>query len=107
MIVFLFSRSFFSEDIQISGQATPATVPATTASDLHLQNSPGVIDGKININTATAEELSALPGIGSVLANRIVDYRETNGLFKNADELLNVPGIGEKKLEGIRKYIVI
>lgn len=59
----------------------------------------------ININTATADELSAfLPGIGDVKAQRIVAYRETAGGFDSVDELLNVKGIGEKTLENIRPY---
>jgi competence ComEA-like helix-hairpin-helix protein len=55
-------------------------------------------DGKININTATVEELTSLKGIGESLAQRIIDYREKSGPFENADDLLNVKGIGPKIL---------
>lgn len=61
----------------------------------------------VDINRATKEELTALPGIGDVLAQRILDYRRNNGKFQSAEELLNVEGIGKKKLEEILKYIVI
>ncbi len=59
----------------------------------------------VNINTATAEELAAaLPGIGDVKAQSIVEYREAAGGFDSVDELINVSGIGEKTLESIRPY---
>lgn len=62
---------------------------------------------KININTATAEELTALPGIGQAKAEAIVKYREANGPFKTVDELGNVKGIGNKILENIKNEISV
>jgi len=59
----------------------------------------------VNINTATAEELERLPGIGSTYARRIVEYRIENGLFSSADELLNIKGIGEKRLLKLKPFI--
>ena len=61
----------------------------------------------ININTATAQELEALPGIGAGYAQRIVDYREANGPFTSPGQLLNISGIGEKRLAAIWDYITI
>ncbi len=58
------------------------------------------IENKININHASAEELLALNGIGEVIAGRIVEFRANNGLFTKPEDLLNVSGIGPKKLEG-------
>jgi competence protein ComEA len=52
--------------------------------------------GKVNLNTATVEQLASLPGVGASLASRIVEYRTKSGGFKNANELMNVKGIGEK-----------
>ncbi len=65
------------------------------------------IDGRLNINAATVEELTALPGIGETLAQRIVHYREQHGDFTTVDGLRNVSGIGEKRLEAIREYITV
>ena len=62
---------------------------------------------KININTASADELTALPGIGKAYAERIVEYREKNGPFKKLEDLLNVRGVGEKTFERIRDRITI
>jgi len=61
----------------------------------------------IEINSATTTELARLPQIGPVLANRIVEYRNTYGTFKDIDELIKVKGIGEKKLNLIRAYLYI
>ncbi|MBN2394840.1 MAG: helix-hairpin-helix domain-containing protein [Candidatus Atribacteria bacterium] len=61
----------------------------------------------ININTAPAVQLENLPGIGTVLANQIVEYRERNGMFRSIEEVMNVPGIGEKKFESIREHISV
>ncbi len=63
--------------------------------------------GIVNINTATASELTALNGIGEKLAERIVEYRTENGSFELAEDILKVPGIGEKKFAAIREYIEI
>jgi competence protein ComEA len=61
--------------------------------------------GKVAINRATAKQLESLPGIGPALAERIVEYRQAHGPFKSVDELLNVRGIGKKKLEALRPYV--
>jgi len=61
----------------------------------------------LDINTATAEQLQQLPGIGEKIADRIVKYRKENGPFSKAEGLLNVEGIGEKKLEKIKPLIEV
>ena len=61
----------------------------------------------VNINTASKKELDALPGIGEVLAQRIIDYRSANGPFSTVDELTKVKGIGEKTLEKLKPYATV
>jgi competence protein ComEA len=61
----------------------------------------------ININTASAVELDALPGIGPSLAQRIVDYREQNGPFLTIEDIINVPGIGPGNFERFKDQITV
>ena len=62
---------------------------------------------KLDLNTATAEELMTLPGIGEVLAGRIVAYRAAHGSFSSIDELAQEAGIGEKRIDDIRDYVTL
>jgi len=64
-----------------------------------------VSDGLLDINKATKAQLIALPGIGEVLADRIIAYRAEIGLYTSCDDLLNVDGIGQKTLEEIAYLI--
>lgn len=62
--------------------------------------------GPLSLNAAEAADLEALPGIGPVLAQRIIDYREENGPFETVEDLLDVSGIGEAVLGGLRDLVV-
>jgi competence protein ComEA len=61
--------------------------------------------GKININTATIEELRLLPGVGDSTANNILAYRKANGPFKTLGDVVKVKGIGEKKFKKLQVYL--
>jgi competence protein ComEA len=60
---------------------------------------------KVNINSASVEQLQLLPRVGPALAQRIVEFREANGPFKSAAELIRVRGIGEKSFESLKPYL--
>lgn len=62
---------------------------------------------QLNINTASAEQFAALDGIEDELAQNIVEYRDANGLFDSLEDLKNVTGIGDSKLEEIRESITV
>ena len=61
----------------------------------------------LNLNSATLQQLEALPGIGPVLAKRIVEFREKKGGYKRLEELLAVPGISERKWRVLRAYLTV
>jgi len=86
----------------------PATEPAAEpATEPKVETEAPASSGLININTASAAQLMTLPGIGEVLSQRIVDYREANGPFPSVAALTNVSGIGEKRLAAIIHLITV
>jgi len=77
---------------QRAGTRAAATSPAT---------------GVVNLNTASATQLEALPGIGAKTAARIIEYRQKNGPFKKIEELMNVRGVGEKNFLKLKSQITV
>ena len=107
---FFAGRNLNRTPVQIQALPSPSaeavgSEASATGSD---QDSGGAsISFPININTATAQQLEALPGIGPTYAQRIVDYRNAYGPFTFPGQLINVSGIGEKRLAAIWDYITI
>lgn len=97
---------FIGRNIKGSYLNFPEFLDAVPATEATINTVPAE-KGKININTATADELTMLPGIGDVYAQRIVDYRQANGPYKTPEDLLNVEGIGTVRLSKIIDYITI
>jgi len=64
-------------------------------------------EGRLRLNSATAPELEQLPGVGPVLAQKIIEYREQYGPFQRIEDLMQVDGIGPAKLEGLRDLLVV
>ena len=93
-------------DVEQHLPASSATVPSVPLQPSIKRSAPS--DGaRININTATSQELQTLRGIGPAMARRIIEYRQTYGGFSTVDDLTNVKGIGEKTLEKIRDSIAV
>ena len=92
---------------QAPDRAMPVLPPEPAETAAPSQEAASVSSGLININTATAAQLDTLPGIGPVLAQRIIDYRQANGPFTSLSQLRLVEGIGEKRLANILPLITI
>lgn len=84
--------------------ASSPAAPAVSASDLSAQPEPAE---KININSATRAELTELTGIGEVLAQNIIDYRDQIGKFSRIEQLMDVKGIGTKKFDAVKDLITV
>ncbi len=126
----LFYNAFFIPDIsipsviyvdsttdEISSAENPTSAPgsekyssagSSSTSNSTSEPSTGSSSGKVNINTATAEELDEkLTGVGPAIAKRIVDYRNSVGKFNSIEEIMNVSGIGEKTFEKFKDLIFV
>jgi comEA protein len=92
-LVLLLSGMSRDSNAQTSAPSSTAAQPAAAA--------------LVNLNTATAADLAKLPGIGPAVAARIVEYRQKNGGFKKAEELMNVKGIGEKTFLKLKPLVTV
>ncbi|MCD8117180.1 MAG: helix-hairpin-helix domain-containing protein [Oscillospiraceae bacterium] len=87
--------------LTVADRAPAVSISTLDTSEAAISSSAGLLD----INTATAEELEALPGIGPVLAERIIAWREENGPFTSREDVLDVYGIGQATYEKLEPYI--
>jgi len=85
------------------------TAPPGSAGDAPSGGSDGgaAAGGKVNLNTATLAQLDSLPGVGPVLAQRILDHREKNGPFRTVSDLRQVDGIGDTRYEQLKDLVTV
>ena len=95
------------DDVQITEVSPIEIQKDTIPPDSTKESTMAVSDSLININTASAEKLQELPGIGPAYSTRIVEWRNKNGQFVSKEQLLEIKGIGEKRLEAIQPLITL
>lgn len=113
--------------LEISSEEEPSPVPSLEVSQVEKETAVGKMpepfakalssveetepagadSRRIDLNSATVAELQTLPGIGEVLAQRIIDYREESGGFQFVEELMDIKGIGEKTFKKIAEYVEV
>ena len=84
----------------------PAAVPAPVLQPVATA-SPAKAESKIDINRASADELQVLPGVGRVLAQRMVEWRKAHGRYRTIEDLQGVKGIGKKRMEQLRTLVTV
>ena len=106
------NKSNISQDVTnttspVGASPEPSSTTSTDNGEVRGAATKPAVSGVVNINTATLAELDSLPGIGTTYAQRIIDYRKTNGPFRSIEELKNVKGIGDKTFEKLKDKISI
>src|SRR3982074_1287565 len=103
LVVLVFSSCKPDRDVKNTNRAEPSPEPVgQTSSARSIPQKPC-----LNLNIATAEELTKLPGIGEVIAKRIIDYRERNGQFRRPEEIIITQGLSEKKYRAIAGMVCV
>ena len=104
LLGFFLGRQTGTVQLQIGAEVAqhPVRISSPIAPTENSENS-----FPINVNISTAQQLTALPGIGDVLADRIITYREQYGDFISLEELMDVPGISQKRFDAIKDLITI
>ena len=102
LVIYVYTKSEYQKSVSVSNNVINKPNDITSG-DIVVTPS----EGKININTASLDELSKLPGLGEKKAQTIIEYRNTNGLFKAIEDITNVSGIGTATYEKLKELITI
>ena len=93
--------------VQEGAASSGSAQSSSSSSKQSSETSTSVASGKVNINTATVEQLTTLKGVGEATAQKIIDYRQQNGSFKKIEDLKNVSGIGDKRYAALKDSITV
>ena len=111
IVSFAFSWNYVDDDDGHSSKGQTSLQYITYSKTQSTEEIPGgslpALTGKVNINTATKEELDALPGIGTKKAEAIIEYRNTVSTFYSIEDIMNVSGIGEGVFQQIKDHITV
>jgi len=102
-------KSFWKKGMVLGIIAALLVIPvlAQQAASPGNGNGEKAAGDKVNLNTAPLDELQKLPGVGAAIAQRIIDFRKMNGLFKKIEDLMKVRGIGEKTFLKIKEMLTV
>lgn len=95
------------DSIQDSASNSNSGQSSSPSSEQSGESGVSATSGKVNINTATVEQLTTLKGVGEATAQKIIDYRQQNGSFKTIEDLKNVSGIGDKRYAALKDSITV
>lgn len=93
--------------VYVPSREEAAAASGAAATGAGQASASGLSKGKVNLNTASAEELQTLSGIGPSLSQRIIDYRQANGPFKSVEDLRKVPGIGDTRFKSLKDLVCV
>ena len=94
-------------DLSSAARAAVPSAPGDASQPEGYEPEPGGQAAPVNLNTADAEELATLPGIGPATAQKIIAYRESVGAFQSTEELMQVDGIGEKTFQKLKELVTV
>lgn len=104
LVTLMFSTSFLFSPIPATAKSSSEKSSVSSKKKTNKKTSKTTL-GKVNINTATAKELTEIVGVGPKTAKAIISYRKSNGRFKTANDLLQVKGIGNITLKKMKKQL--